>query len=1126
MSAGDTSATLTLAYDDTDFDTARTVAVTVGAGAHVLPGPIAATASVAVTPSLEANATPSALTLNEDSNHANNARTFTAALDSLPAATTTVTVASADAGAATVDKASLTFTTTDWNTAQTVTVTAQADDDANDEEVAVTLTEASVGVLATVTVTVTDDDRGTVLIDADPTTAALDPGPLLIDESDGANYTVRLSAAPSATATVALPPLGAIAVTLNQSSLMFTTQNWNTPQTVGVLTPNDGDGLDESITITHTATGGGYGGTVTRLRVSITDDERTGTDFDVDNDGLIEVSTLAQLNAIRWDLDGNGAVSAGNMANYSGASGAFANASTGMGCPNVSNTATCTGYELTRDLDFDTDGDGATHTSGTSDSGDTYHNGGSGWDPLGPSSAPSDSTHFNATFDGNGHSIHNLFVSRNRNYGGLFAALRGGAVVRSLGLPNAYVDISAQGSAAPLAGESSGRVEAAWATGTAAGNTNVGGLLGQNHGVVAASYSKASARCGNGSAAGLVANNTGTIVASYATGAVTGSCAASLKHGLAGGATGTATASHWDREISSVTTSAQGAGRTTAQLQTPTSATGIYAGWADMDVDGDGNPHESPWDFGTDSQYPALSYRGTDPVEQRGDYDLDDDGLIDVYTLAQLNAIRWDMDGDGAPSSGNANSYNLAFPNHATGMGCPTSGGCTGYELRNDLDFDTDGDGATWTLAGSTFTADSGDAYHNGGSGWDPLGTTSTGTHFTAVFDGKGHVIENLLVNRSRGYAGLFAGLRANAVVRSLGLPNARVRGAGTAAGALAGHVTGGRVAAVWSSGAVQGGNSVGGLVGWVDGGTLVAGYSTAAVDCTGTGSTTYAGGLAGSVFGVGGTIAASYSTGTVTGACVGKFGLSDISTNGSVTASYWDTDLSRIADDADGVPPEGEPSADLRAPTGYSSLYAAWDDQDVDGDSTAGVAADADDDAWAFGNAFQWPVLKFGGLDVARQQNLQPVRATVTASRATLTEANLNGARLTVTLPGFTFASGVTAASFALAGSPANIPGLTFTVTGGAAGSSTATLTLATGTGYGFNVPTTLTVRVLAAAIAGRTEDLDTDTVTVTPTPGVTLSRASMALQEDPTFGGGTNRNRGDVHGGAGQPVHRLQRR
>ena len=29
-------------------------------------------------------------------------------------------------------------------------------------------------------------------------------------------------------------------------------------------------------------------------------------DYDADNDGLIEVSNLAQLNAVRWDLDGNG----------------------------------------------------------------------------------------------------------------------------------------------------------------------------------------------------------------------------------------------------------------------------------------------------------------------------------------------------------------------------------------------------------------------------------------------------------------------------------------------------------------------------------------------------------------------------------------------------------------------------------------------------------------------------------------------------------------------------------------------------------------------------------------------------------------------------------------------------
>ena len=565
VSAGDTSATLTLAYDDTDFDTARTVGVTVAAAAHSLPGALT-TASVAVATSLEANATPSALTLNEATGA--DTGTFEVALDSLPAATTTVAVASADTGAATVDKAALTFTTTDWNTAQTVTVTAQADDDANDEEVAVTLTEASVGVLATVTVTVEDDDLGTVLIDADPSTRALDPGPLLLAEGDTGAYTVRLSAQPSADATVAVASGDTGAVTVDLSSLTFTTTNWSAPQTVtATAVAEASDSVDESVLVSHEATGGGYGGTTSNLRVGVSDAQRTGTDYDKDEDGLIEISTLAQLNAVRWDLDGDGAVSAGNQANYSGASGAFASASTGMGCP----TGGCSGYELTRDLDFDTDGDGSTHTAAPATRRTPTTTAAAAGIPSARPPTPSDGTHFNATFDGNGHSIHNLFVSRNRNYGGLFAALRGSAVVRSLGLPNAYVDISQQGSAAPLAGESSGRVEAVWASGSAAGNTNVGGLLGQNQagGVVVASYSKASAQCGAGTAAGLVANNLGAIVASYATGAVTGSCAASLKHGLAGGATGTATASHWDRETSGVTTSAQGAGRATAQLQDP-----------------------------------------------------------------------------------------------------------------------------------------------------------------------------------------------------------------------------------------------------------------------------------------------------------------------------------------------------------------------------------------------------------------------------------------------------------------------------------------------------------------------------------------------------------------------------
>ena len=71
------------------------------------------------------------------------------------------------------------------------------------------------------------------------------------------------------------------------------------------------------------------------------------------------------------------------------------------------------------------------------------------------------------------------------------------------------------------------------------------------------------------------------------------------------------------------------------------------------------------------------------------DYDADDDGLIEVADLAQLNAIRWDLDGDGVASEA---GYATAFPDAPADMGCPATG-CTGYELTADLDLDTDGSG-------------------------------------------------------------------------------------------------------------------------------------------------------------------------------------------------------------------------------------------------------------------------------------------------------------------------------------------------------------------------------------------------------------------------------------------------
>jgi hypothetical protein len=81
---------------------------------------------------------------------------------------------------------------------------------------------------------------------------------------------------------------------------------------------------------------------------------------------------------------------------------------------------------------------------------------------------------------------------------------------------------------------------------------------------------------------------------------------------------------------------------------------------------------------GTFSSYVDVTISVADVVI---DYDSDNDGLIEVDSLAQLNAIRWDLDGDGAPDqNSNAASYAAAFPEAPATLGCPRT--CQGYERR------------------------------------------------------------------------------------------------------------------------------------------------------------------------------------------------------------------------------------------------------------------------------------------------------------------------------------------------------------------------------------------------------------------------------------------------------------
>ena len=701
--------------------------------------------------------------------------------------------------------------------------------------------------------------------------------------------------------------------------------------------------------------------------------------LDADGNDLIEVSTLEQLNAIRYDLNGDGEVDdATNEAAYSAAFGT-------MTCTD------CTGYELINDLDFEVAGSYASSTINA-----TWTTG-SGWEPIGDNSS-----RFTAIFEGNRHTISNLFIDRSlTNYVGLFGYVSGNTTeLRNIGLLE--IEVTGNLNVGGLVGSSEGDISNSYATGAVTGHENVGGLVGnKNAGTVSNSYATGSvmgddylgglvayndqATVSNSYATGSVTGTTGedvgglvgytyrgTVSNSYATGSVTGvsdvgglvgrSFGGTVSNSYATGSVtgsgsvgglvgsqfgGTITASYYNSQTTGQSDTGKGVAKTTAYLLAPTSSTGIYATW--------GVDH---WDFGANEEYPVLKIdvngNGTagDLADLRAQRPLrleaDGDGLIEVSTLEQLNAIRYDLTGNGEDIT-NEVAYNAAF-----GVGV-LPGIIRGYELINDLDFnDSNNDGTANDPSKWAEGASGGDVV---AGGWESIGDNSS--RFTAIFEGNGHTISNLFIDKSStNYIGLFGYISGNsAELRNIGLLEVKVTGdeyvgglvganfQSTVSGSYAtGAVEGnnnvgglvgnnfGEISVSYTTGTVTGNNNVGGLVGWNNSGSTVSdSYATSTV--TGNG---YSGGLVGRNQG---TVLDSYATGAVTGnnnvgGLVGN-------NTGTVTASYYNSETTEQIDTGKGEP---KTTSGLVAPTNYTGIYGSWDDLT---------------NYWEFGTNEEYPVLK-----------------------------------------------------------------------------------------------------------------------------------------------------------------------
>ena len=108
----------------------------------------------------------------------------------------------------------------------------------------------------------------------------IEPVLLTVPEGATASYTVKLASRPTGTVTVNIASDNAD-VTVSPAPLTFHASGgaklWSTAQAVTVSAGHDNDAVDDAATLTHTASGGGYGAVSGTVSVNVDDDETPAT---------------------------------------------------------------------------------------------------------------------------------------------------------------------------------------------------------------------------------------------------------------------------------------------------------------------------------------------------------------------------------------------------------------------------------------------------------------------------------------------------------------------------------------------------------------------------------------------------------------------------------------------------------------------------------------------------------------------------------------------------------------------------------------------------------------------------------------------------------------------------------
>ncbi len=558
-----------------------------------------------------------------------------------------------------------------------------------------------------------------------------------------------------------------------------------------------------------------------------------------------------------------------------------------------------------------------------------------GWVPIGNSTTP-----FTATYNGNGNSIDGLYINRTvGDYQGLFGNASG-ATISNLGVRN--VDINGRYYIGGLAGQSSSTninncystgsvtgierigslvgfntnsstVSNSYSTGSVAGIKAIGGLVGANYNLstLSSSYSTCNITSNDRSGGLLGLNYTSTVINCYSKGNVSGD---SYVGGLLGSnysactvsnsySTGSVSAnsvvggligynlnsavnnSFWNTETSGRNISAGGTGKTTAEMKTQSTFTA--AGWDFATIwkmrsyKNDGYPYLR-W------QYPSPEAIAPSAGDGTSGSPYQISILENLYWVAE-NSSRW------------------------------------GYYYIQTANID-----ATETSGWSS-------------EGWIPIGNGTI--QFTGNYNGDGHTIDGLYINRSGiEYQGLFGKTNA-ATITNLGVTNVNITGFYRAGGLVGCNYNNSTVTKCYGTGNVSGNSMIGCLVGQNLTASVSKCYTTGSVSgvrmlgglvglneaaasvsnsysrCSVTASMYEVGGLVGFIYN-GSTVSNSYSTGSVVSPSFDVGGL--VGRNYScpaVSNGFWDTETSGRTSSAGGT---GKTTVLMKTNTTFTN--AGWD--------------------------------------------------------------------------------------------------------------------------------------------------------------------------------------------------------